>query len=211
MQALHKAQHFPANLNFRNEKITFTRTVMQYFFLKQKKRWYSESAFFLLYWQTLLYQHFTLLCSAHTNYIFYKVKVVATSHPASLSVPFFQHHLLTFCISGSHFSNSLHILRLFNVIIYVMVICDQWFLMWLLHVTEGSDDGQQFLSVRKFLIFVYFWLHWVLVAAHGLSLAAVSGVYSLDVVCRLLIAVASLVAKHRLQSSWVSVPVGRGR
>ena len=47
--------------------------------------------------------------------------------------------------------------------------------MLLLHVTEGSDDGQQFLSVRKFLIFDYFWLHWVLVAVHGFSLAAVSG------------------------------------
>ena len=30
----------------------------------------------------------------------------------------------------------------------------------------------------KFL-FIYFWLHWVFVAAHGLSLVAVSGGYSL--------------------------------
>ena len=50
-----------------------------------------------------------------------------------------------------------------------------------------------------------------MVAAHGLSLAAVSGVYSLDAVCRLLIAEAPLVAEHRLQSAWVSVPVGRRR
>ena len=27
-------------------------------------------------------------------------------------------------------------------------------------------------------LFIYFWLHWVFVAARGLSLAAVSGVYS---------------------------------
>ena len=83
--------------------------------------------------------------------------------------------------------------------------------MFLLHITEGSDDSQQFLSVRKFLICVYFGLHWVSVAVHGLSLATVSGVYPLDVERRLLIAVASLIAAHRLQSSWVSVPVARGR
>ena len=41
------------------------------------------------------------------------------------------------------------------------------------------------------------WLHWVLVAAHRLSLVLVSRGYSPVVVCRLLIA-ASLVVKHRL-------------
>ena len=40
-----------------------------------------------------------------------------------------------------------------------------------------------------FLLFIYFWLCWVFVAAHGLSLVVVQG---------LLIAVASLVAEHRL-------------
>jgi len=53
----------------------------------------------------------------------------------------------------------------------------------------------------KFFIDLFiciFWLHWVFVALHGLSLAAVSGDYSLAVVHRLLIAVASLVAEHRL-------------
>ena len=49
-------------------------------------------------------------------------------------------------------------------------------------------------------IFIYFWLCWVFVAAHELPLVAVSGSYSLVVVCGLLIAVASLVAKHGLSS-----------
>ena len=37
------------------------------------------------------------------------------------------------------------------------------------------------LFVFFFLInlFIYFWLHWVFIAAHGLSLVAVSGGYSL--------------------------------
>ena len=42
-----------------------------------------------------------------------------------------------------------------------------------------------------------FWLRWVFVAACGLSLVAASGGYSLAV-HGLLIAVASLVAEHRL-------------
>ena len=43
-----------------------------------------------------------------------------------------------------------------------------------------------------------FWLLWVFLAAHWLSLVARSGGYSLVVVRRLLIVVASLVTKHRL-------------
>ena len=38
-------------------------------------------------------------------------------------------------------------------------------------------------------VFLYFWLCWVSVAAHGLSLVAAGG---------LLVVVASLVAEHRL-------------
>ena len=49
----------------------------------------------------------------------------------------------------------------------------------------------------KINLFIYFWLCWVFVAAHGLSLLAESGGYSL-VLRGLLIAVASLVAEHRL-------------
>ena len=50
------------------------------------------------------------------------------------------------------------------------------------------------LSSTNFLkIFIYFWLHWVLVATCRLSLVAESGGYSLVVVHWLLIVVASLV------------------
>ena len=49
-----------------------------------------------------------------------------------------------------------------------------------------------------YLFLFNFWLHWVLVAAHRLSLVVVSGGYSLVVVRRLLIEVASLVAEYRL-------------
>ena len=48
-----------------------------------------------------------------------------------------------------------------------------------------------------FKLFIYFWLCSVFVAVRGLSLVAASGGYSVAV-RRLLIAVASLVAEHRL-------------
>ena len=50
----------------------------------------------------------------------------------------------------------------------------------------------------------YFGLHWVLVAACKLSLVAASRGYSPVAVCRLLIAVASLVTDHRPQGTGFS-------
>ena len=50
----------------------------------------------------------------------------------------------------------------------------------------------------SFLIIVYFWLRWVLVAPSRLSLVVMSGAYFLLQVTRFFIAVASLVAEHRL-------------
>ena len=43
---------------------------------------------------------------------------------------------------------------------------------------------------------MYFWLHWVSVAVHGLSLVVTSRGSSLVAVCGLLITVVSLVAEH---------------
>ena len=48
-----------------------------------------------------------------------------------------------------------------------------------------------------------FWLCWVFIAAHGLSLVVERRSRSLALVCRLLVAVASLVAEHRLQVCWL--------
>ena len=58
-----------------------------------------------------------------------------------------------------------------------------------------SDMQKRFL---KHYLFIYFWLCWVFFAACGLSLVAESGSCSLVAVHGLLIAVASLVAEHRL-------------
>ena len=53
-------------------------------------------------------------------------------------------------------------------------------------------------------------LLWVFVAVLGLSLVAASWGSTLAAVLRLLIAVTSLVAKHKLQSTLASVVVARG-
>ena len=54
------------------------------------------------------------------------------------------------------------------------------------------------LSALFFFNLINFWLCWAFVAVCGLSLVAASGGYSLVVVGRILVAVASLVLEHRL-------------
>ena len=56
-----------------------------------------------------------------------------------------------------------------------------------------------FFFLKRFLhLFIYFWLRWIFVAACGLSPVAASGGYSLVVALGLLMAMAPLVAEHRL-------------
>ena len=56
----------------------------------------------------------------------------------------------------------------------------------------------------------FFWLCWVFIALHGLSLVAASRGYSLVEMCGLLFAVASLVAEQRLETMRASVVVAHG-
>ena len=60
-------------------------------------------------------------------------------------------------------------------------------------------------SLKK--IFICFWLHWVLVAVHGLSMVASGGSYSLVLVRELLLMAASPAAKRRLWGTKASVAV----
>ena len=57
------------------------------------------------------------------------------------------------------------------------------------------NDSQMFFLLLNIYLF---WLCWVFIAARGLYLVAASGGYSLVVVCRLLIALASLIVGHGL-------------
>ena len=57
---------------------------------------------------------------------------------------------------------------------------------------------QVYSKVIQVYMFFFFWLHWVFIAARVFLQFAESGGYSPVVACGLLIAVASLVAEHRL-------------
>ena len=63
------------------------------------------------------------------------------------------------------------------------------------------------MSLKKI---IYFWLCWILVAVHWLSLPVVSGGFSPAVVHGLLIVVASCVAEQRFESVQTSVAVAGG-
>ena len=70
-------------------------------------------------------------------------------------------------------------------------------------------ERKRCLSILEIILFSY-WLCWVSTAAQGFSLVVASRGHSLVVVPGLLIAVASLVAEHRLWGVWASVVVVSG-
>ena len=47
------------------------------------------------------------------------------------------------------------------------------------HIPSSSTRNPLFFFFNKFILFIYFWLHWVFIAACRLSLVAVSRGYSL--------------------------------
>ena len=67
---------------------------------------------------------------------------------------------------------------------------------FLMHLPYGFSLF--FFLFNKFILFIYFWLCWVFVAAHGLSLVVVSRGLLFIAVCGLLIAMTSPVAEHGL-------------
>ena len=70
------------------------------------------------------------------------------------------------------------------------------------HVSTMRDFFFNFLNLL--ILFIYFWLCWVFVAACGLSLVMVSGGYSLVVVQRLLTGVASCWGAQALKAYGLS-------
>ena len=60
------------------------------------------------------------------------------------------------------------------------------------------------------ILFIYFWLCWVFLAARAFSLISVNGGFSPVAMRRLLIVVASLIAQLRHQGTQASVAVARG-
>ena len=65
---------------------------------------------------------------------------------------------------------------------------------------QMTCQGYYFFLMLFFLLFVYFWLRWVIDAAHGLSLVVASGGYSV-MMHRLVFVAASLAVKLGLQGT----------
>ena len=76
--------------------------------------------------------------------------------------------------------------------------------------TQKLPSNYFFNETFKITLCIYFQLHWVFVAAPGLSLVVVSTGYSLAVSRLLLVAVASPVVEHKLKSAWASAIAARG-
>ena len=87
---------------------------------------------------------------------------------------------------------------------WVILYSAKCFLDWLGSIHRKwrcqRKDKPRYLCVNFLKRFVYFWLCWVSIAVHGLSLVQSCGRYSLVVVHGLLIAMASFVSEHRLQA-----------
>ena len=51
-------------------------------------------------------------------------------HQSGISVLFFSNSICSLCVSVPHFGNYHNVSNFFITVIFVMVICDQWSLMW---------------------------------------------------------------------------------
>ena len=71
---------------------------------------------------------------------------------------------------------------------------DPFFLHWMCRVLTSGLPAKSLIGIGIYIyiLLIYFWLHCVFIAAHGLSLVAVSGSYSLVEVHGLLVVVTSL-------------------
>ena len=114
--------------------------------------------------------HFIMLCfiSLHRYCIFYNA---AWHLWQTCFEQIYRYHspnsIYSLHVFVSHFSNSHNISNFFIIIIFVMVICDQWPLILLLWLTEGSGGCWHFFSNKVYLIahldyiIIYnFYMHW---------------------------------------------------
>ena len=104
---------------------------------------------------------------------------------------------------------------MFLLILDGQISCAQpWSVALVLSGGPGGGEptclSPSFLSFLFKIVFIYFWLCWVIVAARELSLVAESRGYLLVAVCKRLTVVASLVEEHRLYGVWAVVVVACG-
>lgn len=94
--------------------------------------------------------YFILLC--RYIYISYNWRLVTALHEVK-SVGFIFQQCCLLHISVSHFSNSCSISNFFVINVFVMMLCDQWSLILLLWLTEGSCVSSIFLNWGMYIVF----------------------------------------------------------
>ena len=136
---------------------------------------------------------------AYVTLIFSGPLMPLSNHPFLILSPHPKTHIhtLTHTLNHSSTLNSLCIPKVLISTVTVGNLFNQQDRQNITHPRRYLHSTLFFLFINLFYLF-YFWLRWVFVAAHGLSLIAVSRGATLLCGRRLLIAVASLVAEHRL-------------
>ena len=97
----------------------------------------------------LIYRHtsfyYTTLCFTvlHRHHFFFFLQIENLSTLCrEVDWYHFSNSILSLHVSGSHFGNSCNISNFFIIIIFVMVICDQWSVMQLLQKDNNSLKAQ---------------------------------------------------------------------
>ena len=98
-------------------------------------------------WFILL--HFAFLCL--TDIVFYTYLFV---HQESHHWHHFTNSICSFCVSVPHIGSSHNILNFFMIIIFIMVIGNQWSLMLLLKKEYKQLKAQMMVSIH--LAFIYY-------------------------------------------------------
>jgi len=93
------------------------------------------------HWLHFLYTGIAYFIALHRYYVFFKDwKFVATLCPVNLLTAIFPTVVFQLCVFVSHFGNSWNILNFVIITVFVVVICDQWFLLLLLQLFWGASE-----------------------------------------------------------------------
>ena len=114
------------------------------YFFNHFSPWGTINLLDTLYFSLLKSTDIVLFFFFFTNW-----RSMIAQHWVILSTQFSKQHLHTLNLL-SHFGNSHNISSFSSVIIFIMVICNQWSLMLLPQLTEDSDDGEDFLAIKCF-------------------------------------------------------------
>ena len=104
-------------------------------------------------WHASYQAYLILLCFANNVAFSLQTEGLWQFHVEQVYQHHFSNNICSLHVSVSYFGNSLSISNFFIIILFVMMICDQWSLILQLWLMEGSDDDGEcfFFSNTVFL------------------------------------------------------------